>query len=55
MTQSGAVNLGLDLCSALCSLREAGLIHRDVKPSNVYLSSSGTICWAISALQRLTS
>ena len=41
MTQSGAVNLGLDLCSALCSLREAGLIHRNVKPSNVYLSSSG--------------
>ena len=35
MTHSGAVNLGLDLCSALCSLREAGLIHRDVKPSNV--------------------
>ena len=41
MTQSGAVNLGVDLCSALCSLREAGLIHRNVKPSNVYLSSSG--------------
>ena len=36
MTQSGAVNLGVDLCSALCSLREAGLIHRNVKPSNVY-------------------
>lgn len=41
MTQAGAVNLGLDLCSALCSLREAGLIHRDVKPSNVYLNASG--------------
>ena len=41
MTQSGAVNLGLDLCSALCSLREAGLIHRNVKPTNVYLSSQG--------------
>ena len=41
VTQSGAVNLGLDLCSALCSLREAGLIHRNVKPSNVYLSGSG--------------
>ena len=33
MTQSGAVNLGVDLCSALCSLREAGLIHRNVKHS----------------------
>lgn len=41
MTQAGAVNLGLDLCGALCSLREAGLIHRNVKPTNVYLNSSG--------------
>ena len=41
MTQAGAVNLGLDLCGALVSLREAGLIHRNVKPTNVYLSSQG--------------
>lgn len=39
MTHAGAVNLGLDLCSALGSLREAGLIHRNVKPSNVYLGA----------------
>lgn len=41
MTHAGAVNLGLDLCGALCSLREAGLIHRNVKPTNVYLDASG--------------
>ena len=41
VTQAGAVNLGLDLCSALVSLREAGLVHRNVKPSNVYLSAQG--------------
>ncbi|MCQ2420032.1 MAG: protein kinase [Clostridia bacterium] len=41
MTQLCAVNLGMDLCSALSDLRQAELIHRDVKPSNIYLSSQG--------------
>ena len=41
MTQSSAVNLALDLCSALQDLRDAGLIHRDVTPSNIYLNSQG--------------
>ncbi len=41
MTQSSAVNLAMDLCNALADLREAGLIHRDVKPANIYLSSQG--------------
>ena len=41
MTHLCAVNLGLDLCAALSDLREAGLVHRDVKPSNVYLNQQG--------------
>lgn len=41
MTQLCALNLGIDLCSALIDLRQAGLLHRDVKPANIYLSSQG--------------
>ena len=41
MTKLCAVNLAMDLCSALIDLRQAGLIHRDVKPSNIYLSPQG--------------
>jgi len=41
MSRSGAVNLALDLCSALQELRTAGLVHRDVTPANVYLNSQG--------------
>ncbi len=41
MTQAGAVNLAIDLCSALAELRGAGLLHRDVTPSNIYLGSQG--------------
>lgn len=38
MTHLRALNLGLDLCTALCDLRAHGLIHRDVKPENIYLN-----------------
>lgn len=41
ITHASAVNLAMDLCSALADLRAAGLIHRDVKPSNIYLSAQG--------------
>ena len=38
MTHLRALNLGLDLCTALCDLRTHGLIHRDIKPENIYLN-----------------
>ena len=38
MTHLKALNLGLDLCTALCDLRAQGLIHRDIKPENIYLN-----------------
>ena len=41
ITQASAVNLAMDLCNALSELRAAGLVHRDVKPANIYLSAQG--------------
>lgn len=41
ITQVSAVNLAMDLCSALNDLRNAGLIHRDMKPSNIFLNNQG--------------
>lgn len=41
LTHASAVNLAIDLCSALIDLRNAGLIHRAVKPSNIFLGSQG--------------
>lgn len=41
MTHLRALNLGLDLCTALCELRGQDLIHRDVKPENIYLNAMG--------------
>ena len=34
-----AMNLGLDLCSALTACREAGALYVDLKPSNVFISA----------------
>lgn len=37
-THLGAVNLGLDLCSALSVCRQSGYLYVDLKPSNIYVS-----------------
>ena len=37
-THLEAVNLGLDLCSALSVCRQSGYIYVDLKPSNIYVS-----------------
>ena len=41
MTNLRAVNLGLDLCSALAACREAGYLFSNLKPENVFLTPSG--------------
>ena len=38
MTHLGAVNLGLDLCSALAICRRSGHIFIDLRPGNIYLT-----------------
>lgn len=39
MTHLGALNLGLDLCSALTVARRSGYIYVDLKPENIYLTT----------------
>lgn len=38
MTHLGAINLGLDLCSALCVARRSGYLYVDLKPANIFLT-----------------
>ncbi len=41
MTNLQAINLGIDLCTSLEAIRAAGLLYRNVKPSNVFLTPAG--------------
>ena len=38
MTHLGAVNLGIDICTALSLCRRAGFIYTDLKPANIFIS-----------------
>jgi len=40
ITQLDALNLGLDLCSALTACRRSGYLYANLKPSNIYLNSN---------------
>lgn len=40
ITRLQAINLAIDLCSALVQLRENDLIHRDVRPSNIFMNGN---------------
>ena len=39
LTHLGAVNLGLDICSALSVARRAGYLYIDLTPSNIYIQN----------------
>ena len=41
MTHLSALNLGIDLCDALATLREAGYTYQNLKPENVFLDAKG--------------
>jgi serine/threonine-protein kinase len=38
-----AVAIAIGICSGLAAVHGRGIVHRDVKPSNVFLSPSGTV------------
>ena len=40
ITRLQAINLAIDLCSALVQLRENDLLHRDVRPSNIFMNGN---------------
>lgn len=41
MTHLAAANLAMDLCTSLTELRQAGFIHCNIKPENIYLGNNG--------------
>ena len=43
------LTIGVKMASALESAHRAGLVHRDVKPSNILVTTFGRRCWPTSA------
>lgn len=41
MTVGGVIDLGIDICDALTTCEKAGIIHRDIKPDNIFIAPSG--------------
>ncbi len=41
MTNLRAVNLGIDICNALCTLRQSNLLSQNIKPENIYSDGQG--------------
>ncbi|MFI3312376.1 MAG: serine/threonine-protein kinase, partial [Eubacteriales bacterium] len=50
-----ALNLGLDLCCALCQLRSIEVVHRNIKPSNIYMDSLGNFMLGDLGLESISS
>ena len=54
VTHLEAINLGLDLCSALSVCRQAGCLYVDLKPTNIFLTEKKATASAIWASSRWT-
>ena len=41
MTESDVLKLGMDLCQALTICEQKNILHRDIKPGNIFISDTG--------------
>ncbi|WP_164837780.1 serine/threonine-protein kinase [Streptomyces sp. B27] len=54
LPDAAAVGVGIGVCACLAAAHEAGVLHRDVKPSNVRITSQGRVVLQDFGLVRLT-
>lgn len=41
LNRQEVIKLGLDICQALCLCEKKAIIHRDIKPDNIFISENG--------------
>lgn len=53
ITANDLINLGLAVCAALNAAASEGVVHGNLKPSNLFVAPDGTVCVADFAEERL--
>ena len=41
MNRAEIIKMGMDICQALCLLKAKGIVHRDIKPQNIFVNDRG--------------